>query len=137
MSNLSSNSHSCLALKACFINLFLGVSDSYYILSDISLATGLEIHDNETYMVNVNGDIIGLTRTPRRFVTSFRKLRRAGCINEFVSVYINQHHKIVYVACDAGRICRPMIVVEHTRPRVTDEHIKVLTNSFRDTAEAN
>jgi DNA-directed RNA polymerase III subunit RPC2 len=87
-------------------------------------------------MVNVNGDIIGLTRSPRRFVTSFRKLRRAGRINEFVSVYINQHHKVVYVACDAGRICRPMIVVEQMRPRATDEHIKVLANSFVDTAEA-
>lgn len=81
-------------------------------------------------MVNVNGDIIGLTRTPRRFVASFRKLRRAGRVNEFVSVYMNLHHKIVYIACDAGRICRPMIVVEQMRPRVTDDHIKVRWNIF-------
>jgi len=125
-----------LGVEGTLHKLVSWIFSSYCILSDISLTTGLEIHDSETYMVNVNGDIIGLTRTPKRFVTSFRKLRRAGCINEFVSVYINQHHKIVYVACDAGRICRPMIVVEHTRPRVTDEHIKVF-NSFRSTAEAD
>lgn len=76
-------------------------------------------------MVNVNGDIIGLTRAPKRFVTAFRKMRRAGRINEFVSIYTNMHHKIVYIACDSGRICRPMIVVDNMRPRVTDEHIKV------------
>lgn len=75
-------------------------------------------------MVNVNGDIIGLTRTPKRFVDAFRKLRRAGRINAFVSVYANLHHKIVYIACDSGRICRPMIIVDNGRPRVTAEHIK-------------
>jgi DNA-directed RNA polymerase beta subunit len=73
----------------------------------------------------VNGTIVGLTRYPARFVAHFRKLRRAGKFSEFVSVYINNHHRTVNIACDGGRICRPMIIVENARPRVTTEHITV------------
>jgi DNA-directed RNA polymerase III subunit RPC2 len=76
-------------------------------------------------VVHVNGAIIGLTRFPGRFVSQFRKLRRAGKINEFVGVYINHHHKTVYIASDGGRICRPLIIVEGMQPKVTREHIEV------------
>lgn len=58
---------------------------------DISLATGSEIYGPHTFVVNVNGTIIGLTRYPGRFVTNFRQLRRAGRFSEFVSVYVNHH----------------------------------------------
>ena len=94
-------------------------------LTDIRLATGSEIYGPHTYVVNVNGSIVGLTRYPSHFVASFRKLRRAGRVSEFVSVYINHHHRTVLIASDGGRICRPMIIVEDGQPRVTSEHIAV------------
>jgi len=93
---------------------------------DISLSTGTEIYGPHTFVVNVNGTIIGLTRCPVRFVTKFRRLRRARRFSEFVSVYINHHHRAVHVACDGGRICRPLIIVENGRSKVTTEHITVL-----------
>ncbi|KAH9948490.1 beta and beta-prime subunits of DNA dependent RNA-polymerase [Amylocystis lapponica] len=83
--------------------------------SDIGLATGTEIYGPNTFVVNVNGTIIGLTRYPTRFVTNFRKLRRAGRFSEFT----------VLIASDGGRICRPMIIVENGQPRVTSDHILV------------
>jgi len=92
---------------------------------DISLATGTEIYSHHTFVVNVNGTIIGLTRYPTRFVSNFRKLRRAGRFSEFVSVYINHHHRTVHIASDGGRICRPMIIVEGGRSRVGSDHITV------------
>lgn len=93
--------------------------------ADISLATGTEIYGPHTFVVNVNGTILGLTRYPARFVANFRKLRRAGRFSEFVSVYINHHHRAVHIASDGGRICRPMIIVENGHSRVTSEHISV------------
>lgn len=95
---------------------------------DISLATGTEIYSPGTFVVHVNGSIIGITRYATRFVHKFRKLRRAGKVNEFVGVYINHHQKTIHVASDGGRICRPMIIVENGKPRVTAEHIEVETN---------
>ncbi|KAJ6476252.1 hypothetical protein C8R45DRAFT_1009358 [Mycena sanguinolenta] len=95
-------------------------------VEDINLATGTEIYGPHTFVVNVNGTIIGLTRYPTRFVSQFRRLRRARRVSEFVSVYINHHHKAVHIASDGGRICRPTIIVENGRPRVTSEHISLL-----------
>jgi DNA-directed RNA polymerase III subunit RPC2 len=92
---------------------------------DISLATGTEIYSHHTFVVNVNSTIIGLTRYPTRFVSNFRKLRRAGQFSEFVSVYINHHHRAVHIASDGGRICRPMIIVEGGRSRIVSDHISV------------
>ncbi|KAG1839326.1 hypothetical protein DFJ58DRAFT_812683 [Suillus subalutaceus] len=85
-------------------------------VEDISLATGTEIYGPHTFVVNVNGTIIGLTRYPMRF----------GRFSEFVGIYVNHHHHAVHIASDGGRICRPMIIVEHGRPRVTSEHIAQL-----------
>ncbi|KDQ54565.1 hypothetical protein JAAARDRAFT_38245 [Jaapia argillacea MUCL 33604] len=95
-------------------------------VEDISLSTGSEIYAPSTFVVHVNGTIIGLTRYPSRFVSQFRKLRRAGRFSEFVSVYVNHHHKTVHIATDGGRICRPMIIVEGGRPRVQQGHIDML-----------
>jgi DNA-directed RNA polymerase III subunit RPC2 len=86
---------------------------------------GTEIYGTNTFVVNVNGSIIGLTRYPASFVANFRKLRRARRFSEFVSVYINYHHRTVHIASDGGRICRPMIIVEGGRPKVTSDHILV------------
>jgi DNA-directed RNA polymerase III subunit RPC2 len=95
---------------------------------DISLATGTEIYSPGTFVVHVNGSIVGITRYATRFVYNFRKLRRAGKVNEFVGVYINHHQKTIHVASDGGRICRPMIIVENGQSRVKIEHIEVPAN---------
>lgn len=95
-------------------------------VEDIRLATGTEIYGSNTFVVNVNGTIIGLTRHPTRFVTQFRRLRRANKFSEFVSIYVNHHHRAVHIASDGGRICRPMIIVENGLPKVTSEHIQLL-----------
>ncbi|TFY79941.1 hypothetical protein EWM64_g4074 [Hericium alpestre] len=87
-------------------------------IEDISQTTGTEIYGPNVFVVNVNGAIIGLTRFPARFVHNFRRLRRAGRVSEFVSVYINHHHRTVNIASDGGRICRPTIIVENGMPKL-------------------
>lgn len=100
-------------------------------VEDINLITGAELYRPDSYVVMINGDVLGLTRFPVRFVTSFRKLRRRGRISEFVSIYTNTHHRHVHIASDGGRICRPMIIVEDQQPKVTSEHIQDLKNKVK------
>ena len=116
------------------VAFMLGVEGTIYLflrydvfpnVSDISLVTGTEIYAPHTFVVNVNGTIIGLTRNPTRFVSQFRQLRRARRISEFVSAYVNNHHRAVHIASDGGRICRPLIIVENGQPKVTPDHILV------------
>ncbi len=78
-----------------------------------------------TFVVQVNGTIMGLTRFPSRFVHNFRRLRRAGRVSEFVSIYINHHHRTVNIASDGGRICRPMIIVNAGKSSITEQHTEV------------
>ncbi|KAG8852763.1 DNA-directed RNA polymerase III core subunit ret1 [Serendipita sp. 411] len=96
-------------------------------VEDIQLSTGAEIYGPTSFVVHLNGLIIGLTRFPTRFVAQFRKLRRAGRINEFVGIYINHHQKTVNIASDGGRICRPLIIVEKMQPKITNDHIQVIS----------
>ena len=88
--------------------------------------TGDELYRPGVHLVQVNGTLIGVTRRARQFVRTFRKLRRASRTSEFVSIYINHHQRVIYLASDGGRICRPMIIVEKGRSRVTSEHVRLL-----------
>lgn len=100
-------------------------------VEDINLITGAELYRPHSYIVMINGSVLGLTRFPVRFVTAFRQLRRRGRISEFASIYTNTHHQHVHIASDGGRICRPMIIVEQGQPRVTTEHIQDLKNKVK------
>ncbi|KAK9728588.1 DNA-directed RNA polymerase III complex subunit Rpc2 [Basidiobolus ranarum] len=99
-----------------------------YILGveDVNLLSGAELYSSNTYLVFLNGVILGVTRQPNKFVGDFRRLRRAGRVSEFVSIYINKHQQTVNIASDGGRICRPLIIVENQKSRVKDIHIQEL-----------
>ena len=104
--------------------LFLLISiDS---LTDLNNVTGSELHAPGSYIVFLNGNLIGLTLSPNDFVTNFRLLRRSGHVSEFVSIYVNQHQNAINMASDSGRICRPLIIVLDGKPMVTKEHIAAL-----------
>ncbi|GMK59707.1 hypothetical protein CspeluHIS016_0803130 [Cutaneotrichosporon spelunceum] len=95
-------------------------------VEDINLMTGNELYRPGVHLVQVNGTLIGVTSLPKRFVQTFRRLRRAGRTSEFVSIFINTHQRVIYIASDGGRICRPLIIVENGRPKVTQEHMQLL-----------
>jgi DNA-directed RNA polymerase III subunit RPC2 len=94
-------------------------------VQSIHLVTGRELNAYESYGVFVNGTIIGITRFPHRLAKDFRRIRRKGWISEFVSIYINHHHRAVHIACDGGRICRPLIIVHKGKAKINQNHIDV------------
>ena len=95
-------------------------------------ASGLEVYGEGAYIIFINGTPIALTREPKQFLNGFRKFRRMGRLSEFVSIYINHHHHAVHIATDEGRICRPLIVVEKGRSRVTARYLKSLRKGSMD-----
>jgi len=99
---------------------------------DICMFTGNEIHEAGIYSVCLNGTPIAVTSTPKQFLVSFRKLRRMGRISEFTSIYINHDFREVHVATDEGRICRPLIIVENGRSKVTKRYLKALRKGTMD-----
>ncbi|EEH37653.1 DNA-directed RNA polymerase III subunit RPC2 [Paracoccidioides lutzii Pb01] len=93
---------------------------------DVQTVGGRELHGQGTYIVFLNGSPIALTRRPKFFLHSFRRLRRTGRVSEFISVFINHHQRAVHIATDDGRICRPLIIVEDGKSRVQARHLRAL-----------
>lgn len=93
---------------------------------DVTSASGTELYAEGAYIIFLNGTPVALTRQPKQFLVGFRKFRRMGRISEFVSIYINHHHNGVHIATDEGRICRPLIVVEKGKSKVTARYLDSL-----------
>ncbi|KAK8220706.1 DNA-directed rna polymerase-like protein III subunit [Phyllosticta capitalensis] len=93
---------------------------------DVQSGTGTELYSTGAYIIFVNGSPLALTRSPTSFLKNFRKFRRMGRISEFVSIHINHHHKAVHIATDEGRICRPLIIVERGKSRVSARYLRAL-----------
>eukprot|EP00761_Pharyngomonas_kirbyi_P008910 gb/GECH01008922.1/.p1 GENE.gb/GECH01008922.1/~~gb/GECH01008922.1/.p1 ORF type:complete len:872 (+),score=136.92 gb/GECH01008922.1/:1-2616(+) len=100
-------------------------------VEDIGLLSGEELNAGNTYVVFLNGLILGVHRFPTKFVRYFRQMRRAGRVREFVSVYKNDEHRSVYIASDGGRVCRPLIIVERGRSRVKQRHMQEVAEGLR------
>ncbi|ORZ33682.1 DNA-directed RNA polymerase III subunit RPC2 [Catenaria anguillulae PL171] len=95
---------------------------------DAGLVTGEELHSG--WLVFLNGLLVGITHRPQPFVAGLRRLRRAGTISPFVSVYSQASMQAIQVACDGGRVCRPLIIVENGVPRVTARHMQLLAKGL-------
>ena len=99
---------------------------------DITAVSSRELYTPGTYTVLVNGTPQAVTRHPAHFLGSFRRLRRSGRVSEFVSIFINHHQQCIYIATDEGRICRPLIVVEDGKSKVTSRYLKSLRKGTMD-----
>ncbi|GAA5858605.1 hypothetical protein JCM8547_001387 [Rhodosporidiobolus lusitaniae] len=95
-------------------------------VEDINVLDGTEIYAEGHLVVYLNGNVLGLTRCGLRFICTFRQLRRAGRINEFVSIYVNLQQQAIHIASDGGRICRPLIIVENGVSKVKEQHMQML-----------
>ena len=93
---------------------------------DINTVNGTDLYTDGAYIVFINGTPVALTRLPKQFLLGFRKMRRMGRISEFVSIFINHHHNAVQIATDEGRICRPLIIVERGKSKVTARSLQAL-----------
>lgn len=106
----------------------LGVQSTSYI-------SGEEI--NENFVVFLNGLILGVHTLPSTLCERVRFLRRHGLIGEFVSVYEHAEQRCVYIASDAGRVCRPLVIVDAKSglSMLTSDHIARVSSAsmtFRD-----
>lgn len=101
-------------------------------VEDVLLLSGEEINSPTTYVVFLNGVIIGVHTRPRAFVENIRRMRRRGKISEYVSVYIHEEEKSINIACDGGRLCRPLIIIDDNgHPLVRNKHIDELSKGLK------
>lgn len=98
----------------------LGVNPMKKVRAEEKLPTGAKVF--------LNGRLIGYHEYPEILVNELRERRRAGKLSFEVNVAHIKTGRIneVYVNCDAGRVCRPLIVVKDGKPLLKPEHIEKL-----------
>eukprot|EP00916_Digyalum_oweni_P014317 GHVL01023532.1.p1 GENE.GHVL01023532.1~~GHVL01023532.1.p1 ORF type:complete len:1163 (+),score=185.74 GHVL01023532.1:134-3622(+) len=95
-------------------------------VEDAGCISGEELHSPGTYMVFLNGLVLGVHQRPQSFLNRVRALRRAGKVGEFVSVFVNTTNREIFIASDGGRLCRPLIIVENGVMLLKAEHLEML-----------
>lgn len=76
--------------------------------------------------VFVNGVWQGVHRDPAQLVHTIKRLRRCGDINYEVSVVRDVRERELRLFTDAGRVCRPLFIVEDQRLALTKDHVAAL-----------
>jgi DNA-directed RNA polymerase subunit B len=78
--------------------------------------------------VFLNGRLIGYHNDPSRFKDQVVILRRRGEISNELNIANYSDAGEVQINCDAGRVRRPLFIVDNGRPKLTLEHIEKLRN---------
>lgn len=97
-------------------------------VEDLEMMNGEQVYSGNSSIVFVNGRILGMHRAPDEFCDKFRQMRRKGVMSAYISIYHNKSHRTIYIACDGGRVCRPVIIVENGVSRLKKHHVDDLTN---------
>ncbi|CDW58523.1 DNA directed RNA polymerase III subunit RPC2 [Trichuris trichiura] len=100
-------------------------------VEDVIVFNGNDLSKGGYYYVFVNGNIVGVTPRPHEIVSEVRYLRRCGIVHEFVSVFLYELHRSVYIASDGGRLCRPYILIENGLPKLEQHHLDELASGKR------
>lgn len=80
--------------------------------------------------VFVNGCWVGIHRDPEQLMCTLRKLRRQmDIIVSEVSMVRDIRNREIRIYTDAGRICRPLLIVEDRRLLLKKDHIEMLKDS--------
>ncbi|EEB11303.1 DNA-directed RNA polymerase III subunit 127.6 kDa polypeptide, putative [Pediculus humanus corporis] len=85
----------------------------------------------DTFMVFLNGSLLGITYEPKKLCKKLRKIRRSGKLNPFVSISLHALHRTVYIFSDSGRLCRPYIIIENGVPLITKSDLNDLERKFK------
>ncbi|XP_060177518.1 DNA-directed RNA polymerase III subunit 2-like [Lycium barbarum] len=101
-------------------------------VEDLEQLSAEELHMPSSYLIILNGLILGKHKYPQRFANGMRKLRRAGKIGEFVSIFVNEKQRCIYIASDGGRVCRPLVIADKGVSRIKEQHMKELRDGVRD-----
>ena len=86
----------------------------------------------EATKIFVNGCWVGIHRDPEQLMSTLRRLRRQmDIINAEVSMIRDIRDREIRIYTDAGRICRPLLIVEDCRLLIKRDHIENLKNKIQ------
>ena len=79
------------------------------------------------YLVFLDGNPVGWV-VDSGIVDEIRRKRRNGLLNHEINIAVFHDIKEIRINTDSGRIRRPLIIVENSKPRLTKVHIEKIKN---------
>lgn len=117
----------CGLIKNMSVMTYISVATNSSYLKKIIIEHLPKTNDEHKpyYHIFVNGDLITISKHPHIITNLIRTNRRSGNIPNDVTVVCDHRLKEVRTHSDAGRICRPLLIVdEHGKIRLTKEIIR-------------
>ncbi|MFQ6020480.1 MAG: DNA-directed RNA polymerase subunit B [Candidatus Aenigmatarchaeota archaeon] len=84
--------------------------------------------DKEGTDVYLDGVPIGYTSNPEDIIKTLKEKRMQGKISKKINFVYYPKLNEIKINTDAGRVRRPLVVIENGRPKLTEEHLKKLKN---------
>lgn len=100
-------------------------------VKDFRGCSGIDFYAQESYLILLNGTVVGVSATKDTLIRDFIALRRRGKVNKFVSIYSNCEKRTVNVATDSGRICRPLVIVENGKVKLTQDDLRLFHRRYK------
>ena len=80
-------------------------------LTQISSINSLQEHTDDN-RVFLNGILVGVVKNSKEFCKKFRRLRDSNKIDREVSIAYDDIDREIHIACDSGRVMRPLFSVK-------------------------
>ncbi|MBI2970790.1 MAG: DNA-directed RNA polymerase subunit B [Candidatus Aenigmarchaeota archaeon] len=93
---------------------------------DKELVSEIVKKEQGEHIVFLDGKVIGTTEKPELLVEKIRSKRRMGMLSPNINVALVPDFEEVHINADAGRLQRPLIVIENGKPKLTAKHIERL-----------
>ncbi|BFU25408.1 DNA-directed RNA polymerase III subunit 127.6 kda polypeptide putative [Entamoeba histolytica] len=100
-------------------------------VEDANLISGDEVNAPSSYLVFLNGQLLGIHQNPIHFLKQCRLLRRHGRLGKKVSLHLNEMQRSINISSDGGRVCRPLIVVENCKSKIGPKEIRDIVEGFK------
>lgn len=85
----------------------------------------------------LNGYPVGFTKFPENVIGELVNLRRRCCIHPEVSISYDKKYEEIYIMTDAGRTCRPLLIIENGELLLKKEHIEQIKRGDWDEPPGN
>ncbi|MEM7819293.1 MAG: DNA-directed RNA polymerase subunit B [Candidatus Aenigmatarchaeota archaeon] len=82
-----------------------------------------------SYVIFMDGHVIGSTDAPENFIEKFKEKRRSGAISPNINIAIHPEFEEIHINTDSGRLQRPLIVIENGKPKLTQKIIEKLASN--------
>lgn len=87
--------------------------------------------DDSVHLI-INGDVIGFTTMPSEIYGILKHKKRTGVIPPTTAIIWDVHHGYIHINTEAGRMCRPLHVVDDGREMRLDNLLKKRGVSWKE-----